>query len=123
MSTFERRKLLRYPFHSLARLHAAPDSVTGELLDISLAGALFRSSRCFDVRTSESCEIRLLGLNRKEYFVARGEVAHTDGDYIGILFLPLNAGQRDSLGHIVDMNLGPIQSLEPDFGALVLWDK
>ncbi len=119
MFLHELRRHPRFPFHAKGELRLKFMAYRGDLIDISLFGALFET-RLFqlDVNPGESCLLEILHLNDDSLIAVKGEIAHASKNLIGIRFDPLEKEQQNKLRQIGMLNLAPPCLLNRELPAL-----
>lgn len=115
----EQRRSPRFPFHSHAILWIADEELEGELIDLSINGALFAGMRRLCGLADGSCELVILhGLSRG-IVRAQGRVVHAQGKMIGVAFRQLDSEALHGLVQIIEMNLATLDLLHREFDALL----
>lgn len=114
----ERRVFPRFPFHSKAVLTVGGIPCEGELIDLSLSGALFRAGAACLPFARERCLLDILHGARRSVVRAPGEVAYAQGRLIGVKFHPMDAEVLQGLMRIVEMNLGNPELMKRGVDAL-----
>jgi hypothetical protein len=119
MFLHELRRHPRFPFHSKGELRLKFMAYRGDLIDISLFGALFEP-RLFqlDVNPGDHCSLEILHLNDDSLISVKGEIAHVNKNLIGIRFAPLDKEQQNKLRQIGMLNLAPPCLLNRELPAL-----
>lgn len=119
MFTNERRRHPRFPFHSKGELRMTATAYRGNLIDISLFGALFEAKLFhFDFAPREDCTLEILQLNDDALFKVKGVIAHNRMNLIGIQFAPIDSERQNILRHIGILNLAPPSLLNRKLPAL-----
>ena len=117
----ERRKFIRFPFHSRAEIQFRGLSATGTLRDISLNGALF----AFDATPSDSpllrpCRLHILYNGANEPTSSfNGLVVHSRYETLGIKFIGVGDRERVALIQLIELNLGEPALLDRDVPGLL----
>lgn len=115
----ERRDFSRIAFHRPAEFTVGGAAMRGELLDISLNGALLRVTGAPRFAVGEACALAVR-LDRGDAVIRMaGEIAHDDGDALGVRCDEIDL---DSIGHLrrlVEMNLGDERLLQRELSALL----
>jgi len=115
----ERRQHPRFPFHSKAEIRMTATTYRGNLIDISLFGALFEARLFhFDFAPREGCTLEILQLNDDALFRIKGVIAHNRMNLIGIQFAPIDSERQTILRHISMLNLAPPSLLNRKLPAL-----
>ncbi len=114
----ERRRFHRVGFHADATLKLSFDTISVEIFDISIAGALFKVDSNIAlapghqgyliIKLSEEVQIRITG----------DLLAHSDGSYV--IRRKLDAPEDDHhLRRLLELNLGDSKLLERDIETMI----
>jgi len=106
----ERRKFHRIPFQCECQVHCGERVWSGELLDISLRGVLFRLSETVLLDKGSICyvDIVLAGSDIRLQF--ESELVHQQGDRHGFRFLSENLETLTHLRRLLELNTGEDES-------------
>ena len=119
MFLHELRRHPRFPFHAKGELRLKFMAYRGDLIDISLFGALFEPGLFqLDVKPGESCSLEILHLNDDSLIAVKGVVAHASNNLIGIRFDPLEKEQENTLRQNGMLNLAPPCLINRELPAL-----
>ncbi len=117
--TDERRRFSRIAFHRPAELDARGTSVTCEVLDISLRGALVESPAGFSGRVGDRCTLAV----RLDAGVAEirmdGEIVHREGTQLGVRCTEIDLDSIMHLRRLVELNLADEDALHRELSGLV----
>lgn len=115
----ERRRFSRIAFHRPAEIDALGERATGELLDISLKGALVEVPARFGGKKGQPCALTVR-LDAGEAVVRmEGEIVHREGPALGIRCTGIDLESIAHLRRIVELNLGDEDLLHRELSALV----
>ncbi len=113
------RRHPRFPFHSKGELRLNLVAFRGELIDISLFGALFETRlHQMNVVRGDNCMLDILHSNDDSLLAVSGVVVHTNKNLIGIKFDELDKEREDTLRQIGMLNLAPPKLLDRKLSAL-----
>jgi hypothetical protein len=121
--TTDRRHFVRIPLERQAYLEADGTRHPCELADVSLKGALVVPQT--DWRGSEGTKVELdIMLNDMDDAIIhmRGEIAHVQGDQMGIACHQLDLESATLLRRVVELNLADPDLLERELQAMVETD-
>jgi len=119
MTTPERRRHPRFPFHSSGILELAGARHDGTLIDISLSGALIRLAQPFAITDWEPCRLELLNGRNDGCWIDAVRIACQRGELFGLEFAELSSNVRRFLDAIVEMNLGVSDLLNRELPAML----
>ncbi len=119
MTSDDLRRYPRFPFHSRSELRLNLVAYRGDLIDISVHGALFEA-RLHQLSASpgQACRLDILHSNDDSLLAVEGVVAHSDSKLIGIRFATLDKSTEDRLRQIGQLNLAPPALLDRNLSAL-----
>ncbi len=115
----ERRRFSRIAFHRPAELDLRRARVTGELLDLSLKGALVQVPRATDGDVGQPCALAIRLDAGDSAIRMDGVIAHRRGTQLGFR---CDAIDLDSIAHLrrlVELNLGDEALLHRELAALI----
>ncbi len=113
-----RRQFWRAAFHSPVRLIGTGGTVSAELLDISLRGALVEVPAKWMGHLGDSCHIKLR-LSDEAAIVMAAEVAHVDGRQVGLRCLRIDVDSITHLRRLVELNAGDPELLDRELHVLL----
>jgi hypothetical protein len=118
-SKLERRHFWRAAFHSPVRitLHGGGHAY-GQLIDISLKGALLEVGPTFKAVMGEQCQMRL-DLAPGATISLSGTVTHIDGQHVGLHTDNIDLDSITHLRRLVELNAGDPALLEREISALI----
>ena len=113
----ERRRYHRVGFHADAVLKLAIGSISIEILDISLAGALMKVDSSVMLTDGSSASL-ILRLSDEVQIKMKGDIiVHNDGNY-AIKRKSTSPGDDHHLKRLLELNLGGSKLLERDIQTL-----
>ena len=114
----ERRTFWRAVFRSPVRLTAAGRTVSAQLLDISLKGALLETDGAWHGKPGEDCRLSL-ELAPGSVISMEGEVMHVEGSRLGLRCRSIDVDSITHLRRLVELNSGDATLLDREFSSLV----
>ncbi|MFA7268452.1 MAG: PilZ domain-containing protein [Sterolibacterium sp.] len=114
----DHRAFWRAPFHAVVQLVDATGTWKGELLDISLKGALLNMSADWPGIIGAKCQLKL-DLGEGVAIVMRATVAHLEGTKMGLRCDNLGLDSIIHLRRLVELNAGDPNLLERELPALL----
>lgn len=115
----ERRRFSRIAFHRPVELGVGAERATGELLDVSLKGALVEMPRGFDPRIGQPCSLSIRLDAGDAAIRMEGEIAHRRGMLVGVRCDEIDLESIAHLRRLVELNLGDDDLLHRELTALV----
>lgn len=91
----------------------------GQVLDVSLNGLLFQVNDAWRPPLGTALEARIRLDDDSLGIALTGEVAHLEGNQIGLQCLSLDLDSASRLRRLVELNLGDQASLERDLAELI----
>ncbi|GAA3982604.1 PilZ domain-containing protein [Comamonas faecalis] len=113
----ERRHFVRVPFVAPALLSAATQELQVRVLDLSLKGALVQALGPVQVTAGAHCQL-MVPLGGDEHIGMAVEVAHLEGDTLGLHCLDIDLDSVTHLRRLIELQLGDAQLLERDLAQL-----
>jgi hypothetical protein len=114
----QRRQFSRVFFRAGATLASAGSTQACEVLDLSLKGALLRLPADQPAPTGH-CRLELtLDADQEVRIGMEAEVAHHEGDVIGLHCLSIDLDSITHLRRLVELNLGDDSLLQRELSAL-----
>ncbi|MBI5923266.1 MAG: PilZ domain-containing protein [Betaproteobacteria bacterium] len=114
----DHRAFWRAPFHATVQLTDATGTWEGELLDISLKGALLEMSADWPGVLGAKCKLRL-DLGQGAMIIMQATVAHLEGTRMGLRCDNLGLDSITHLRRLVELNAGDPNLLERELPALL----
>lgn len=120
MST-ERRQFARVAFAAGAELITTQSRLACQVIDISLKGVLLRLPAGVQPQPGMPCLVRLPldGSGSEACIAMAGELAHVEGDHVGVLCRSIDLESITHLRRLVDVNLGDPAASERELKALI----
>lgn len=115
----ERRRFSRIAFHRPAELDALGELATGELLDVSLKGALVEVPAAFGGEEGQPCVLTVRLDAGGAVVRMEGQIAHREGATLGLRCTGIDLESIAHLRRIVELNLGDEELLDRELSALV----
>lgn len=114
----DRRHFWRAAFHSPVQLVAASGSVSADLIDVSLKGALIKVPPTWHARIDDSCQIKLK-LADDASILMHAVVAHVEGRRIGLRCEHMDIDSITHLRRLVELNSGDPDLLNRELAVLL----
>ena len=114
----ERRQFWRAAFHSPVLLAGPAAAAEGELLDISLKGALVQVPPAWPGKLGDACRLELR-LADDAAIVMDATVAHLQGRHLGLRCKGIDLDSVTHLRRLVELNAGDPALLERELQALL----
>lgn len=115
----ERRRFSRIAFHRPAEVEVRGRRTSGELLDVSLKGALIEVPVGADLPVGTACSLSIHLDEGGATIRMEGEVAHAKGQHLGFRCDEIDLESIAHLRRLVELNLGDDEILHRELGALV----
>lgn len=115
----ERRHFSRIAFDGIAHLVTVDARVPVRVLDLSLKGALLRLPEVGAVEDGALCLLDLPLAPHDGRVTLAAQVAHVQGERVGLQTLGIDVDSITHLRRIVELNLGDPALAERDLKALV----
>lgn len=114
----ERRQFFRSTFHSPVHLGVRGRRTEGQLLDVSLKGALVKIAADWPGQTGDACQLRL-DLAPGVVILMETVVAHAASDHVGLRCKHIDVDSMTHLRQLVEHNAQDPSLLERDLANLV----
>lgn len=111
-----RRKFHRVPFVSECKISCGDLAWDGELLDISLRGALFQLPESASLERGANCYLDIILADGNIHLQFESELAHQEGDHYGFRFLSENLETLTHLRRLLELNLGEDDVMKREIG-------
>ena len=113
----ERRHFVRVQFDTPGQLRWPSQAVAVRVLDLSLKGALLQATDTAALQTGQRCELTV-PLAHQEYIAMTVQVAHLQGQQIGVACLSVDIDSVTHLRRLIELQLGDPRLLERDLAEL-----
>jgi hypothetical protein len=115
----EHRRFSRIAFHAPAELQVGETKLEGQVLDVSLKGALVEANGESSAERGAECTLAIrLGLGDTVVRM-KGIVAHRAAGHFGIHCNEIDIESIEHLRRLVELNLGDDRLLQRELAALV----
>lgn len=118
MPQAQRRHFSRIRFNSGARLLVGDREVPCEVSDLSLKGALIRSTNDLLPSPGERCLLEIALDDEGATIRMEGDVAHTGNGCIGLACREIDLDSVTHLRRLLELNLGDAELLQRELCAL-----
>jgi len=115
----ERRQFFRVAFDAKAELITLQQHLHVHVLDLSLKGALLRLPVGSQQESGSPCLLRVQLGGTETSIAMAGEVAHVEGDRVGVICRSIDLESITHLRRLIEMNLGDAALLERDLKTLI----
>ena len=114
-----RRHFTRIQVDNLATLYDAQQQWQGQLLDISLKGALLHAPQLPEAPLQGLCRLTIQLHAQDVCITMVGQVVHTEGEHVGFRCDSIDLESITHLKRLVELNLGDEMLLERELGELI----
>lgn len=115
----QQRRFSRIVFHAPAELEVGGAKLEGQVLDVSLKGALVEVRTESSAQRGDACQlVMMLGLGETQVHM-KGIVAHRTAGRFGIHCREIDIESIEHLRRLVELNLGDDALLQQELAALV----
>jgi PilZ domain-containing protein len=116
----ERRRFSRVAFHRPVELELQAGPASGELVDISLKGALVEIPVELDLRSGDRCIVSIrLDPAGEAIIRMEGEITHRERGCVGVRCDEIDLESIAHLRRLVELNVGDEDVLHRELAALV----
>lgn len=112
------RHFSRIPFSAEVLLHLQGRTVSVQLVDIALKGALLQSSTPQALVSQEKCRLVLPLTQGGESIVMSGKIVHLEEQHIGIECEDIDVGSLTQLRRLIELNTGDAELLQRELSQL-----
>jgi hypothetical protein len=112
------RHYTRIPFAAAVLLHLPGKTLTVQLVDIALKGALVESDSKLDVVMQTKCRLELPMSEGGEGLVLTGKLVHQDGVRLGIECLDIDVTSLTRLRRLLELNTGDTERMHRELSHL-----
>jgi len=103
------RQYVRIPFAADVRMKLGEQSLSVQLLDISLKGALVETHDAQPVAMHATCRLQLPMADDGAGITMAGRVVHLDGNQVGIEITEIDVTSLTRLRRLIELNSGDPQ--------------
>jgi hypothetical protein len=112
------RKFVRIPFNTDVQLRLSDRTLTVQLMDIALKGALVQSDAAQTLALNDSCRLRLPLADDGEGLTMTGKIVHLEAPLIGIECLDIDVVSLTRLRRLIELNSGDPALIDRDLTRL-----
>jgi hypothetical protein len=112
------RKFVRTPFNTDVQLRLSDRTLTVQLMDIALKGALVQSDAAQTLALNDSCRLRLPLADDGEGLTMTGKIVHLEAPLIGIECLDIDVVSLTRLRRLIELNSGDPALIDRDLTRL-----
>jgi len=116
----ERRNFQRVPFATEAEINCKEKKFLGELLDISLQGALIQGKGTIPIETGNICQLAVQLLNSEITLQFDVNLVHREENRLGFRFTGEDTETMTHLKRLLELNIGSSEILDKEIS---LWLK
>ncbi|MDT8421025.1 MAG: PilZ domain-containing protein [Desulfuromonadales bacterium] len=114
----EKRNYQRVPFQCCCQVRCGDREWAGELLDISLRGALFDLPAAAGLELGANCCLDIVLGQDSARLQFESELVHIEGEHHGFLFLSEDLETLTHLRRLLELNMGGDETMRQE---LALW--
>ncbi len=115
----ERRNFSRVNFAVPAFVVSTTGLFDAQVLDLSLKGALISASTAQGLALGAQCQLHITLNEEGDRIVMDAEVAHLEGDHMGLLCRSIDIDSMTHLRRLVEFHLPEPNMLERELSALI----
>ena len=108
----ERRNFQRVPFATEVEIYCNEKIYTGELLDISLQGALIRGEKNIPIEDDKNCELLIKLVGSEIIMKFDVTLIHRDKDRFGFRFIGEDTETMTHLRRLLELNIGSSEAID-----------
>jgi len=116
----EKRNFQRVPFATDAEILCNKKKHSGELLDISLNGALIQGKGHIHLETGSRCGLTIHLLETEIVLNFEADLVHTEGNRFGFKFVCEDTETARHLRRLLELNIGSAKEIEKE---IAIWLK
>lgn len=113
----EKRNFQRIPFQCNCQVRCGDREWVGDLLDISLRGALFRISTATGLELGANCYLDIVLGEGSAELQFESELVHLEGDHYGFLFLSEDLVTLTHLRRLLELNMGGDETMRQELAT------
>lgn len=112
------RHYARIPFARQVQLHLPGQSISVQLVDIALKGALVQTEAVQALALHGKCRLELPLADDGEGLVMAGQIVHLNGPYIGIECQDIDVTSLTRLRRLIELNTGDADLMDRELSHL-----
>ena len=112
------RRFRRIPFEAIVTIRTAQDTVSGELLDVALKGALVGTDAPVDLTLDSVCDLNIAIPDSPIKLDFRAKLVHQEDDHYGFLFTSEDLDTLTHLRKLIELNTGDVEATRSE---LMYW--
>ena len=116
----EKRNFQRVPFATDADILFNNQKYKGELLDISLNGALIQGKGSIQLKIGNRCDLTIHLLETEIVLNFEAYLIHTEGNRLGFKFVCEDTETAMHLRRLLELNIGSAEEIEKE---IAIWLK
>ncbi|MBW2467015.1 MAG: PilZ domain-containing protein [Deltaproteobacteria bacterium] len=110
----ERRNFQRIPFETEVEINCKKEKYHGELLDISLQGALVCGKEIIPLEKGDKCELTVYLLGSEITLLFNVEIVHKEKDRFGFKFTGEDTETMTHLRRLLELNIGSSEAIDKE---------
>lgn len=110
----ERRNFQRVPFATEAEINCEEKKIHGELLDISLQGALIEGKGNIPFETGNICELSVLLVDSEITLQFDVDLVHREDNRLGFKFIGEDTETMTHLKRLLELNIGSSEIIDKE---------
>ena len=114
------RHFSRVPFSAAVSLHLQERTLTVQLVDIALKGALVQVTPPQTLALQEKCRLVLPMTEDGEGVEMNGKIVHLEGDHVGIECQDIDVISLTRLRRLIELNTGDAELMNRDLANLFI---
>lgn len=112
------RQYARIPFAAQVQLHLRGKTISVQLIDIALKGALVQADAVQTLELHEKCRLVLPLADDGEGLEMAGQIVHLNGPYIGIECQDIDITSLTRLRRLLELNTGDAELMDRELSHL-----
>ncbi len=112
------RHYSRIPFDAEVLLHLQDGTISVQLIDIALKGALIRTDMQHVLELQEKCRLELPLLDGGEGVVMAGKIVHLQAQLVGIECEDIDVNSLTQLRRLIELNTGDAELMSRELSHL-----
>ena len=110
----ERRNFQRVPFATEAEINCEEKKFHGELLDISLQGALIEGKETIPFKTGNICELSIHLVGSEITLQFDVDLVHREDNRLGLRFIGEDTETMTHLKRLLELNIGSSEIIDKE---------